>query len=119
MFNGTKWIEITNSQGLKPSYGSYSDMPNRCRTDDIHVSAGQTMIIDIDGFDVAVGAWNNATKANVLYGHWNKNKNYTPTEDVLCKLVFRKTGSNNSYIFTDDELKGLLKISVGNIIYLH
>lgn len=118
LFNGTKWIEIINSQGLNRSYSSYSDMPNRCRTDDIYISAEQTMIIEIDGFDVAVAAWDENTKSNVLYGGWNKNNNYTPTVDVLCKLVFRKTG-NNDYVFTDDELRGLLKITVGNTIYLH
>lgn len=76
------------------------------------------MIIEIDGFDVAVAAWDNATKSNLLYGSWNQNKNYIPTVDAVCKLVFRKTGNNN-YIFTDDEIKGLLKVTVGNITYLH
>ena len=118
LFNGTKWIEIINSQGLNRSYNSYSAMPNRCRTNDIYISAGQTMIIEIEGFDVAVGTWNANTKANVLYGGWNRNKNYTPAVDVLCKLVFRKT-DNDSYVFTDDELRGLLKITVGNTMYLH
>ena len=103
-------------KGLDRRYNTYTDMGNRASTAiDLPIKNGQTMVITVPSdIQAAVGAWREDTKVLELFGGWNLNLRYTPTVDVLAKIVVRR--SDNNYI-TDGEFAGKIDVQIGENIY--